>query len=70
MSTTIKELLDEDDLELLIEALSRFEKHCRRIAERPIQGYGSVSEKMKKEAWRDKAYMIRELEKKISYEFI
>lgn len=67
---TIRELLNEEEVELIIEALNRFEKHCRGIADRPIQGYGSSSELMKKQAWRDKADRIREIETKIAYEFI
>lgn len=70
MSKSIRDLIDEDELTLLLDALSRYEKHCRGIAERPIQGYGCADEKMKKEQWRDKANMIREVETKISNEFI
>lgn len=68
--TTIRELLDEEELGLLLEALNRFEKHCKSIADRPFQGYGSATEQLKKQAWRHKADRLKELEEKIAYEFI
>lgn len=66
----IKQVINtNDELELLIEALNRFEKFCKNIEERPIQGYGNVNEFAKKEKWGDKARAINELTIKISNQF-
>lgn len=67
---TIRELIDENELEMLLTALRQYEKKCRAIADRPIQGYGRATEVEKKEQWREKAEEADELITKISYEFI
>lgn len=66
----IHELLDEAELDLLLTALRQYEKRCRGIATRPIQGYGSATESEKKRDWATKAHEISELESKIANEFM
>jgi hypothetical protein len=66
----IKELICEHtELELLIEAIEKQVKFCKNIAERPIQGYGSCSETMKKEKWMDKAIKLEAIQNKICQQY-
>lgn len=62
--------LCEEDLELLFDALERYRKYCKGIANRPIQGYGSATEKENKQKWREKEEELWALQERISNEFI
>lgn len=65
---TLRELLDEADMEILLTALRQYEKRCRAIAERPLQGFRSGEAEKKKE-WGYKADAIADLETRIANEF-
>jgi hypothetical protein len=53
--------LDEEDLELIFHALAAQEKKCKAIGNAGITGYGTASEKEKRQAWREKAEVYVEL---------
>lgn len=67
---TIRELIDENELEILLTALRQYERRCMAIGKAPIQGYGKSTEIEKKAEWRNKAQQVDDLATKISYEFI
>ncbi len=58
--------IETEELEMLLEALEAQKKKCKSIAERPIQGYGTATERGKKETWASKAEEWRDLITKIS----
>lgn len=54
MSTVRDILHTEERRSLLITALSEYINKCRRLADRPTQGFGGLDEQIKKDAWREK----------------
>jgi len=58
-------VITEDELAMLNEILDKEIKHCKTIANRPIQGYGSVTELEKKGAWRHRAEEIAAIQEKL-----
>ena len=62
---TIRDILEEGEINMILEAIRAQEKKCRGIAKRPIQGE-RVGEKEKLQGWAFKAEALAELESKIA----
>lgn len=69
MSKTIRDLFSEYEIELILAALLKAEKHALTIAHRPLQGFGSATEKEKKREWAERADDYSEVRSKISEEW-
>jgi len=69
MSATIREILDEEDLEIVLDCLNRERIRCKSIKDRPIQGYGKDTEQSKKEAWGQRADQIQDIINRISEDY-
>lgn len=69
MSKSIRDLFSEYEIELILSALLKAEKHALSIAQRPIQGFGSATEKEKKQEWAERADDYSEVRSKISEEY-
>lgn len=65
----IKEILEDNEIEMILYAIQAQEKKCRGIANKPIQGF-RAGEKEKKQEWASKADSWLELETKIAYMLI
>jgi hypothetical protein len=61
---------NEQDEFLILEVFEAFIKKSNSLANRPNQGFGSATEQMKKEEWRQKASAAQELLSKIMNELI
>lgn len=63
---TLYELLEQEEIDTIIDALIKEQNRCMAIFNRPLQGE-RVGEKEKKQQWRDKADEIQDLLGKIIY---
>lgn len=70
LNMDIKDLLNEEELSIVLEALRQYEKRCYAISNAPMQGYGKVTEKEKRMEWGFKGARVNEIATRIAYEFI
>lgn len=62
---TIRDILEEGEINMILEAIRAQEKKCRGISKRPIQGF-RAGEKEKLQEWAFEAEAWAELESKIA----
>lgn len=66
----LNSIFSQDEIELILHALSAQETKCKTIGNAPLSGYGSASEKEKRAQWRAKAEVYSDLQSKIVTESI
>lgn len=54
MSNTIRETFREDQLDIMLTALTYYSNRCKTNATRKLQGYGTAREQEKREVWQKK----------------
>lgn len=62
--------IDENELEMILEAIRAQEKKCKGLGNRALLGYGRSDEEEKKREWLIKADEWQELENKIANQTI